>query len=442
MPKNNAFLIESGRSYSIFFAAVKNSISYLVLASIFLTGNGFAGSAFTFYWYYPAYLLLLLYWLILYYSFNRKIFGVFLILLAHSAIILILRNGYGADLVVKQLANIFFSIAVFYYFIKHEKYDLIEIFRKYILIAKIVAIIGFVQVILFLFNTGDLFLFLFPFESNISYRFQSVTLEPSFISYTFAPIVFLSLFNLFRNQRLLIGKRWSFLFLFAYVLTFSAIAYIAIILSLTLLYLHRLSWLKAFFGVLVFSGIFLLAYLIYAFVPLVKVRIDDTIYGFRADITSKGVYRQINLSTYALLSNLYVTKQSLKESPLLGKGLGTHELAYDRILPEDMQNYFELNRTDANSMALRLLTETGYIGLGLFCFFLICYRVRIKGNYVPDKEVFWILNNGILIMFLLCLLRSGHYTIHGRILFLMIYYFSYRFIRDEKNIGYFSYSTT
>ena len=87
-----------------------------------------------------------------------------------------------------------------------------------------------------------------------------------------------------------------------------------------------------------------------------RLRVDDTLFGITKEITDKDVYLTVNLSTYAWLSNMYVAKESLKENPLTGNGLGTHESAYDRHLPHHMRDYFTFNREDANSMLLRLMS--------------------------------------------------------------------------------------
>ncbi len=166
-----------------------------------------------------------------------------------------------------------------------------------------------------------------------------------------------------------------------------------------------------------------------------KERVDDTLYGVEHNIADPKTYRKINVSSYAWLSNWLVTKRSFRENPIVGTGLGTYELDYDRYLPLDMQNYFDLNRMDANSMGLRLLTETGLVGISLFCFFILMNRIRSRPDFTNEQEVIWILNSGIFIVILLSLLRNGNYTSHGKVLFFLLYYYTYQKIRPRVRQG-------
>jgi hypothetical protein len=407
-------------------------IIYTLLSSFFLTGNGIETGYFTFYWYYPLYIVLLFTWLVQYHAIHRTVVIFLFIVVIHSVIVFFL-NGIGPmKMVLQHLVNLAFSILVFSNYLRHEKFDLIEIFRKYIVVAKAIALIGFVQVALFLLGKGELFIKIFPFKTNISYRLQSVTLEPSFIAYTFAPVVFLSVYNLFNRRHFLISRWWSVLFMLAYVLTFSSVAYLSILICLLLLYFSRWTIRKLMLSGIVTALIALLAVGMYRLFPDVRLRVDDTLFGFSADIRKPEVYTTVNLSTYALLSNLYVTQEALKEKPFFGNGIGTYKAVYDRFLPADMKAYWALNRADANSMGLRLLAETGLIGLTLFFFFLYHFKASMHAGYSPEQKVLWILNNGILVLLLLSVLRNGNYTILGKMLFCLMYYLSYAFLKDSN----------
>ena len=197
------------------------------------------------------------------------------------------------------------------------------------------------------------------------------------------------------------------------------------------------------FVVVIFSVIIGLVVAVYYTVPNIKLRIDDTLYAVSNDITKEDVYLNVNLSTYALLSNFYVTQHAVASAPLLGSGVGTYELAYDNILPEHMKAYWTLNRSDANSMGFRLAVEVGLIGFLAVVYFLYHFRVKRLVTWSVEKEILWVINNGILIMILLWLIRSGHYSIHGRILFVLMYYYSCKyFYNDGKENGYLSDSSS
>lgn len=80
-----------------------------------------------------------------------------------------------------------------------------------------------------------------------------------------------------------------------------------------------------------------------------------------------------------------------------------------------------LNVEDANSLFLRLRSETGLLGLLLIFIFIFKFHI-IRKN---DKSGYlWIINNGILSMFAIRLLRFGHYFATGFFFFFWLYYFS------------------
>ena len=403
-------------------------ITYLIIATLFITDKGLETRWFFVHWYHFIHILFACYALFRYHKINKKILAIYVLIAIYSLV----TYNYGLNLVIKQLVNIGFSLVVFYNFIVFEEFDLLQIFKRYITFSKAVLVLGFIQVFLFMVNQGHLFIALFPFlsESNMTVRFQSIAYEPSFIAYVLAPIVFLSFYNLTHRISILINKVWSALFAASYLLTLSTVAYTGILLMLTLLYFKNLTLDKLYGALFVFFLLLIISVTSYVVVPEIKLRVDDTLYGLSHPITEDENYRIINLSSYALLSNTYVTMQSLNDQLWTGNGLGTHQLTYDKYLPKRMKAYSSLNREDANSLALRLLTETGLIGLLVFSFFLFRYKTKMKFALDEHEKILWILNIGIFVMMVMVLIRNGDYTAHGRILFLLLYYYSYTFYKN------------
>jgi hypothetical protein len=406
--------------------AIKNIISYLIIASIFVTGEGFQ-IGIDAYWYYPVYILFLIFGVFAYHKMNWKIFSVIILVILFS----LFTYKIELTLVIKQLVNVIFSAAVFYYFLCHESFDLTAIFSKYVKVAKVILIIGFVQVLVFLLGAGETFVNIFFFlkSYHVHDRLQSLTQEPSFIAITFAPIIFFSLYNILHRTELFLSRRWSYWFIVGYLLTQSSIAYTGLICCGILIYFKDFSPKKLQYFLFAAGGIVLIALGFYNFNESVKIRIDDTLYALNKNITEPNVYRSVNYSTYALLTNYYVTSESLKEHPITGHGLGTHEAVYDRHIPDHMKNYYVINRQDASSMVLRLLSETGLVGLLTFCLFTIAFKLKSRRDFNENELMLWLINSGIFIIILLALFRNGNYTVHGKILFFLMYYYSYIFAK-------------
>jgi len=141
-------------------------------------------------------------------------------------------------------------------------------------------------------------------------------------------------------------------------------------------------------------------------------------------VSKKANIETVNLSVYALYSNLLITKQSLAINPIIGLGLGSYELTYRKNI-DKLTSRWEtpdksINMYDANSLLFRLLSETGLLGLALFLIFIFKYNIFKKG---VDIDGLWVINNSILAFFIIRLIRVGHYFTDGFFLFFWIYYF-------------------
>ncbi len=108
---------------------------------------------------------------------------------------------------------------------------------------------------------------------------------------------------------------------------------------------------------------------------------------------------------------------------MFGTGIGSHLVAFEKYsLAKNFKTFgFNFNGQDANSMFLRLMSETGLFGLLIF--FIILVRCYVK----RDKEhltYHWLISNGVLVMILLNLFRQGHYFLNGFPFFVILYYYN------------------
>lgn len=410
--------------------SIRTFLSYSFLASVYLTGQFIeTGLGFTIYWYHFLYLLIILYGL-RGGKFDSRVLLFLIILTLYS----ICTYNYGFELVIKQLLNIIFSIVASYYLIRIEHFDFESILKKYILVSKVVLIIGFIQVFFFSVGWSHVIFFVFPFleSTNITTRFQSITSEPSFISLGLVPAVFISLYNFFNRRNLFFNKIWAILFIVGYLLTLASTAYAGLLVMLAILYFKNFNVRKLLVASVGLTLIISAAWVSYFYIKEIRVRIDDTIRGMTTDFTANRNFETLHLSSYILLSNLYVTEQSLKYRPLTGYGLGTHEVTYDTFLPQSLKEYSTLNRQDAGSMLLRLLTETGIIGFVLFFLFTLKNRIISQPIFNSSEEILWLLNASILVLIALYLLRNGNYTINGKMFFFLLYYYTFRTFSVEN----------
>ncbi|MFM7105010.1 MAG: hypothetical protein ACKOW8_05765, partial [Flavobacteriales bacterium] len=110
------------------------------------------------------------------------------------------------------------------------------------------------------------------------------------------------------------------------------------------------------------------------------------------------------------------------KNPLFGTGLGSHPTAFDRYSLTNLEGAVQIdfNNMDANSMFLRLLSETGLYGVSIMLFILLRNFI-FRGNSVNEEN--WLISNSLALIILIYLIRQGHYFINGFPLFVWMYYY-------------------
>ena len=101
------------------------------------------------------------------------------------------------------------------------------------------------------------------------------------------------------------------------------------------------------------------------------------------------VERAEDLSAIALAVNIAVMRANLARAPMLGAGLGAHPITYDREnpglgrLPTDILTV-GLNKEDAASLLIRLLSEAGMLGTAAFIMGWIVAVMRARGAILAN----------------------------------------------------------
>jgi len=352
--------------------------------------------------------------------FNKVFFLPFSLILLTSFYNIVIGNN-SVFLFLKQALGIGINALWFYLFLKINDFDVKKIFRIYLNIAFLVALIGIFQQISYLigFCPGYDYSWFLPFwiphPAGNFLRVNSILPEPAGFCVSLAPALFVSLCSAVDNKFAVLNKAKSFLIIAAFLLSFSSVGYLGLVISLILISFsyRKLTKILLFFTLI---GVFLVS----AFFVSIdfKNRVKDSLEVLRA----KADIATVNLSVYALYSNILVVKEAFFEKPLIGFGLGSHELNYDKYFNKVIKirkPRERVNVHDAGSLALRLLSETGILGFGLFIWFLLKFYLR---RDVGRNDVFWAINSGLLLFFILRLIRVGHYFTDGFFFFFWLYY--------------------
>jgi hypothetical protein len=309
---------------------------------------------------------------------------------------------------LQQAIGITVVSTYFYLFIKYQPLSLEELFRVYAKGALSVSILGLAIV---------------PFASLYLGRFspvESISGEPT----KFATIVFPAFYyyaaNAIRERK---DKGPALVMFVALILSGSAVGFLGILIAIILFTRHRTKY-------LIFAPVILLLLgaLIYGSDPHFRVRVDDTFNVFKLGDVSGA-----NLSTFALMSNAYVTGQVLQERPLFGYGIGGHIIAHEKFVggltgTDTLAEWLHLNAIDADSLLLRTGSELGIVGLILVFVFLFKLFVRGRQRYSE-------MSAAILIYFALKLIRAGHWFPAELYFFVWLYVFLWLASRQVKESG-------
>lgn len=335
---------------------------------------------------------------------------------------------------IKQVIGFVFSSVAYYTFIRFNDFNLQKVFNLYLKISIWVASFAIFEEFAKLFGLG------IPFHHYKTvkmgfHRVWSIMGEPYFLAVVLIPALFyygaLLLGNKsYRDRSVFI--RFGIIFT-GTVFTFSSAGFMAIGFMAI-----AIAWEKGFFSfqkgriillpfiiIGVFSAYQYMQKNMYEF----RTKMNQTIFAFQTPVITQFMLDQMNSSTFALFSNFKIAQISFKRNPILSSGLGSHSYNYDRVFtevfdPKYLERFGELNKYDANSMFIRMISETGLLGLGMFFWFMFKYRVKRKWLEVPELTNFVIINHGIFILFIVRLVRTGNYIGNGFFFFFFLYYFT------------------
>lgn len=397
-------------------------VTFLIYISVFINSYVFFKEPFEFYLGYVIFVAMLPSYF-LKYGLNRNLLLIFLTLFITGLFNIIIGNNTPEQF-FKVFTGLSLSYFFYYYVINEYKFDIEQLFKWYLKGCYIAAIIGAIQFISFQigFEPGYNFK---PFLNkwgvivggNFGIRVNSVFGEPTYLGAVLSAAFLVSLYNLFRKETYYLTKFQSSLIIIIYFLSFSGLGQIGILLSVILIAINF--GLVRYFILFIPIGLYLFK-LMYDNVREFRDRYDSLI-----DLFSGGKFQlgKTHGSSFILYNNFKVALENFKTNFMFGSGIGSHQYAFEKYsIAKTIKVYgFNLNSADANSMLLRLISETGLFGVSIFVFIIF------KGYIVRDPERpsnHWLISNAILVMILLNLFRQGHYFLNGFPFFVLLYLYN------------------
>jgi hypothetical protein len=421
-------------------------IDFGIFLNLFFTGHVlFRGQLpFEFYFSYVP-IVIFLPFFILNYKFNTKLLYLLVPLLVTGILnVFISNNEFGNFF--KIFLNLVLNFVFYEYVMQYYNYNIKHIFKIYLKISFYIAILGLIQLVSYWLGIKygydySSFLPLNKWRYNpggLGIRINSTFSEPSYLALSLSPAFFISLYTLLKGDTYFYTRNRAIVVLVCYLLSFSSLGFIGIGITIFLFTLNY--GVVRYFLFAIPVGVFFF-YAAYTNAEEFRRRIDGLNALFFEDILKlegkdqektkvvnlvyvRKILPQIHGSSFVLYNNFTVAKKNFLNNPLFGTGLGSHELAFDKYnVNYALAGIYRFNVGDANSMLLRLLSETGLMGVLFAIFFVIKFSVTKDIN---DKEIdrFWLISNSLLTLILLQYLRQGNYTYNGFIMYAWMFYYN------------------
>ena len=406
-------------------------VDFLIFASIFISTITFFTNPFEGYLHYFIFLALLPFF-INRYGLPKVPFQIILLPFFVGIFQVVMGNNEWF-LFLKIFLGVLLSTIFYYYVIQHYEMNIEKMFSLYLKWAYWSAIIGVVQYLSFKvhFVPGYDYSWLhFNKWSVVSsgetlIRINSIYMEPSQLGIMLGPAAFVAVLNIIRKQNHWYKNYQNYIILIAIYLSKSSTGYVGLffvifIIGLNLGYISYLGLLMLV-GVLVGIGL-------YNSVDEFKSRIDAAV-GLWVD--QDFDIKNVNTSSFVQYNNAHIAYNNFKEHPFFGTGIGSHSVAFEKYSYTRSVikiKGFDNNSADANSLLLRLISETGLMGV---IFILIVITQCFVGNDGIDNK-YWIMSGAILVLILLYLFRQGNYFVNGFPFFVWLYYYNKKAYVEEK----------
>lgn len=337
------------------------------------------------------------------FSINKNLFLIIFFFLAHG----IIMSIFVDDIILSLIAQIIgVSISSFFYYSLLKAYGKNYLFELYLKFAYVIAFIAIPMFYLRInvFKDAD--------------RLNGILTEPAH----YAAIMLPALYVFLRQKKHL----KCVLILITILMSKSSLGYLGLLLIIVVPMI-KLKYLIKHLSVLLvvlMSGV----YYVNSKWDQLSNREDDNFFVRRIKDTYEslnagynGVFdNNTNLSTYALLSNVFIAKESFKRYPL-GTGLGSYTNQYEKYYKlMNPPKYLlqlklsKINMYDANSLFLRFFVDLGIFSL----FFVFYFFIRAKRIFKKNDKI---IQQGVFFYLILKFLREGHYFPPEFYFFLLIF---------------------
>lgn len=342
---------------------------------------------------------------------------------------------------LKMFIGLIIYVLAYYLFLILEKDNIQSVIKLFFNLTFIASLIAIIQELAFflnipvLYDTNYIGIASHVSQSDVFLRVNSLYGEPAHYASLMIPSIYLIFLSIFKKDKIFpwISKRKAIIIIIGFVLSFSLVGYVSLLIVLFYLQItNKTNILKTiavgFLIIIVIIGSFIYSENIQS--KIMSVNTD------RETITSTN-----NLSFFAMYSNYEVALEAFNKSPFWGSGINTHRFSYEQFMHYlYSDSYMELNSTGDSSFYTHIPSEFGVLGIIVFIFPIIKYRIKNKNTklvylkYLNEMSILFLLTNG---------LRSGAY-LDPKIWFffaiiLITFNLNKSYQRNENNVDNFLY---
>ena len=334
---------------------------------------------------------------------------------------------------IKVFGSLILPYLYYWYLWQYLGEDVVRGFRLYLKGAVIVSVIGllvFVDAILpfGFYGFFNSILRIAKAPAAFGIRISGTLGEPTYFANTIAPAGFFALLRLFfgesglalrmKEQGLWLSRKAAILVVLALALTYSAIAFTGILISVGLHLIIKRQLRTLLVAPVIIFGLLSLV----RSIPEINQRIEGL--QNASNVESQDVHG----SSAILYNHAVITWENFRRNPLFGTGLGSHAAATEKysVLRGTYHNEIsEMNAPDASSMFLRIASELGLFGVVLTLLFLG------KNYFIVDPSnreamVLKLISAAFLVTIILNLLRQGNFILNGFPFFVYGYFFAWK----------------
>ena len=346
-----------------------------------------------------------------------------------STLLNIFLGNTTIDKSIKSLIAVVFPYFYYLVWVEYNKQNLPQIFSLYMKMCIIVIGIGYVQ----FFSSITNFKWGYDYswilnKWAITYidsfssipRVNSIMPEPAHYVSLLSPAIFYVIFKLKNGSK---NYVYATYLLLGYLLSTSTLGFLVLLVMYAVISIRKIKLLPVIsFGVISITA----TLLAYNNIDLFKQRIDSLLFLSSNNDLNDITTSNVDLSSFTLVNNGYVTFKTILNSPFIGHGFGSRTLSYQRYSFLDPNSSFiDLNVEDGSSLVFRIMSELGLIGMLGFLYFLRKIYIRRAEATIVNFELLELkaINNACIVGLLPFLIRGSSFYLYGVPLYIWLAYY-------------------